>query len=268
MTETGATASSRMTITVDNVQLTVYVYDDRQVDDDPTLILIHGAGGNYLLWPPALRRLSGVRVVAPDLPGHGRSAGRGYDRVEPYARCIGGLADALGLERVVVVGHSMGGAISLEYAHQYSETVAGLGILACGDRLPIQAELVALLAIDCRTAMETITDASLARDINPRSRELYLERLLETDPEVMRRDFAASQRYDSQHYATTLDVPTVIVAGSRDRIASLSTCRALNDAMPDSELTILDGASHMFLWEYDGAVIQCLRTLLDRTRFD
>jgi pimeloyl-ACP methyl ester carboxylesterase len=54
----------------------------------PPVILIHGAGGNHLYWPPQLRRMPNERVFAVDLPGHGKSRGVGQHTIEDYAQNI------------------------------------------------------------------------------------------------------------------------------------------------------------------------------------
>jgi pimeloyl-ACP methyl ester carboxylesterase len=97
----------------------------------PPMVLLHGAGGDYLVWPPEIRRLPGIRVYALDLPGHGKSGGPGCQSVEDYARAVVGLMDAVGLWRAAFVGHSMGGAIALTLALDFPERTAGLGLVSC-----------------------------------------------------------------------------------------------------------------------------------------
>ncbi len=78
----------------------------------PALVLIHGAGGTHLHWPAELRMLDSTAVYALDLPAHGKSAPPGRTSIEEYADDIAAFVEALGLEHVVLVGHSMGGAIA------------------------------------------------------------------------------------------------------------------------------------------------------------
>src|SRR5512143_1017737 len=82
----------------------------------PPIILIHGAGGNHLYWPPELRRLPNERVIAVDLPGHGKSQGVGHHTIEGYADGILAFMKALKLASAVLVGHSMGGGVALQAA--------------------------------------------------------------------------------------------------------------------------------------------------------
>ena len=82
----------------------------------PTLVLIHDAGGDHLSWPAEMRRLPAYRVIALDLPGHGKTAGPGRQSVQDYARDVADFIDFIGLSRAVFVGHAMGGAIALTLA--------------------------------------------------------------------------------------------------------------------------------------------------------
>jgi len=74
----------------------------------PTLVLIHGAGGNHLFWPPEVRRLPDYRVITLDLPGHGKTEGPGCQSIQDYAHFVTKFLDALRLSRAVFVGHAMG----------------------------------------------------------------------------------------------------------------------------------------------------------------
>ena len=77
------------------------------------MVLIHGAGGDHLFWPPEMRRLPDYRVITLDLPGHGKTEGPGCQSIQDYARDVAEFMDVASLSRAVFVGHAMGGAIAL-----------------------------------------------------------------------------------------------------------------------------------------------------------
>src|SRR4030042_5961268 len=81
--------------------------------EKPPVVLIHGAGGTHLYWPAEIRRLPGYRGFAPDLPGHGKSGGQGFQQIEAYCSKLISFLDELEIHRLVMVGHSMGSAIAL-----------------------------------------------------------------------------------------------------------------------------------------------------------
>ena len=101
----------------------------------PDLILVHGAGGNHQHWGAAVRNLRSANVYALDLPGHGRSSGNGRTAIADYAAFVVGFMDALGLQKAVIAGHSMGGAIATTMALELPATCGWAG--AGGNWCPI-----------------------------------------------------------------------------------------------------------------------------------
>lgn len=101
-----------------------------QAGDGPPLLLIHGLGANRSDWDAHVPVLSRhFRVIAPDLPGYGDSDKpfRFYS-VPFFARLMWQLCDRLGLERLAIVGHSMGGATALQMALDAPQRVERLVI--------------------------------------------------------------------------------------------------------------------------------------------
>src|SRR5512143_624669 len=98
-----------------------------------TLVFIHGYGGRALQWVYQLRNFSNSnRVIAVDLRGHGRSDKpvNGY-RMEQFVADLEAALDALGVnEKVVLIGHSFGGAIAAEFAAAHPERVSHLVLIA------------------------------------------------------------------------------------------------------------------------------------------
>lgn len=101
----------------------------------PLVLLIHGVGSNGDCWQGVAGRLAqgGVRVVAIDLPGHGQSSkDRGDYSLGSMASVIRDLLDFLGDTEAIVVGHSLGGGIAMQFLYQYRQYVAGLVLVSGG----------------------------------------------------------------------------------------------------------------------------------------
>ena len=97
------------------------------------MLLIHGVTASHLSWPFVAERLDGVRVIAPDLRGRGRSNGLvGPAGLAAHARDLVAVLDALGVERAVVVGHSMGAFVALVLGDLYPERVSRLVLVDGG----------------------------------------------------------------------------------------------------------------------------------------
>jgi pimeloyl-ACP methyl ester carboxylesterase len=107
-----------------------YALHENRARGGVPLMLVHGAGENHLVWPAALRRMRDVPVYALDLSGHGKSSGSGRPSVAAYADFVAQLLDTLGVERAVIAGHSMGGAIAQQFGLAYPGKAAALILVA------------------------------------------------------------------------------------------------------------------------------------------
>ena len=119
-----------------------YAQKDDALSQKPPLIIIHGAGSNHLEWSAEIRRLPGVRVIAPDLPGHGRSPLPGRDSIIAYAESVRHLMDALNIPKAIIAGHSMGGAITQTMGVHMRQYVAGLILIGTGGRLKVNPKIL------------------------------------------------------------------------------------------------------------------------------
>ena len=258
-------ACPRRYVTVAGQCLRVFCHDGAaEADGTPALLLIHGAGGSYLHWPPHLRRLPGVDVVALDLPGHGDSEGPGRSSIAAYVDVVRETAEALGLGLPVVAGHSMGAAIALEYVRCYPESASGVGVLAGGVRLPVPADLIAELRADFARATERIVDGAYAGRTTPRLRETLLKRLRANKPETLIGDYLACEAFDAAPLAAQVKAPALIISGEQDQTVPLELGAALHRLLAHSELHVLEEAGHMVMLEQPERVKRLLADFVAR----
>ncbi|MDX5319540.1 MAG: alpha/beta hydrolase, partial [Bacteroidota bacterium] len=98
----------------------------------PPVILIHGVGSNHLYWPAEIRRLRDANVYAIDLPGHGKSAGTAKHFVSAYQTTLIDFIEQIEHNRAVLIGHSLGAAIALQFTLNNPQHVAGLVCISGG----------------------------------------------------------------------------------------------------------------------------------------
>lgn len=141
MDSTVSRARRTLEIPVDGGMLRVGVWDADRADA-PTALLVHGVTSSHLAWPFVAERLPGVRLLAPDLRGRGRSSGvRGPAGMAVHAADMAVVLDAFGVADALVVGHSMGAFVAVVLADLHPDRVAGLVLVDGGLPLDVPAGL-------------------------------------------------------------------------------------------------------------------------------
>jgi pimeloyl-ACP methyl ester carboxylesterase len=237
--------------------------------DDPerkTLILIHGAGGDHLSWPTQLRRLSGYRVFAPDLPGHGKSRGHGLQRIADYGEVILGWIQALQLPKVILGGHSMGGAIALWLAINHPDTLSGLVLISTGAVLPVNLSLIEELAtqVGFPTAIDKIMTWSFSSRIEPALAENVKKQMLKLRPSVLAGDFRACDLVDQIQDLGKVMVPTLVLVGDEDKMTPIRFSEQLKEGIDNVEMIVIKGSGHMLPLELPEETARNVRGFMDR----
>jgi pimeloyl-ACP methyl ester carboxylesterase len=137
-----------------------YVMEGPGVGDAPVLLLLHGLGCDHTTWRPVIRTLARrYTVIAPDLLGHGRSDKPRADySVGGYANAMRDLLTVLGVDKVTVVGHSLGGGVAMQFAYQFPERTERMVLVAPGGMGPeVTLALRAITLPGFHTAMGLTT---------------------------------------------------------------------------------------------------------------
>src|SRR4051812_47403821 len=110
----------------------------------PTIVLLHGAGFDHTAWALHSRWFAhhGYNVLAPDLPGHGRSSGAPLASIAEMADWTATLLDAAGVARAGLVGHSMGSLIALETAARHPDKVSALHLIGTAATMTVGPDLL------------------------------------------------------------------------------------------------------------------------------
>ena len=229
-------------------------------DEAPVpLVLLHAFPLHAGMWADQAEALgSDRRVIAPDLPGFGRSeAPESLFRytVGGYADLVAGLLDRLGLARVVLGGLSMGGYVTFAFLRHHAERVAGVVLAdtkaaadtdAAVERRTEQQDQVA--RIGTTALIETLLTGLLS-DQTFATRSVLVDRVrrLMDNPaagfigalEAMKR------RPDATAELPGISVPTLVVVGEADAATPPDVATAMHEAIPGSELAVLAGAAHL-----------------------
>lgn len=237
-------------------------YAQKTADNALAVVLIHGAAGTHLDWPPDIRRLASASVYAIDLPGHGRSPGPARSTVEQLAGVVSALIIKLDLDDVVLVGHSMGGAIALNIAQLGMETIRGLVLISSGARLRVKDELLDGIQTDFESTAETVTEWLWSEGAPDELQDLGKRTLLENKPEVVYADYLACNSFDIMGQLDQIEIPALVICGTTDRMTPVKYSRYLAKQMPAARLKIVEGAGHMVHLEQPEVVASYIKQFL------
>lgn len=226
-------------------------HDHHREPDKPTLLLIHGAAGSHLDWSIGLRKRNGV---VPDLPGHGKSSGSGYDSVAAYAADMIAFMDALKLDRAVIAGHSMGGAIAQTMALDYAERVRGLILIGTGAYLPVNPTI--LRVREAQAEVGTLLKKWFwAKETPENIRQRGYELFMQTPAEVTYGDYVACNTFDVRDRVGEIQAPTLVIGGAADKMTPPAYSEFLAANIPNATLVLIPDGSHMMAIEQPERVV-------------
>jgi pimeloyl-ACP methyl ester carboxylesterase len=233
------------------------------------IVLVHGLMSDSSTWNPAIGPLArhGLRVIAPDLIGHGGSDKPRVDySLEFFAASLSALLVDLDVPRATVAGHSLGGAIAMHFGHFYSGQLRRLVLVSSGG---LGREVHLILRAATVPGARYVVRGLLNERTAPVYRAPQLHRSLRLRPEAVvnlgrmgrallspegRSAFFVSARsvmhplgqrgsmLDMGYLAP--DLPTLIVWSEKDAVIPVSHAHAAHRRLPASTLTLLPGSSH------------------------
>jgi len=236
----------------------------------PVVLLIHGIGDSSDTWRPVLDDLARDHtVIAPDLLGHGRSEKPRADySVAAYANGMRDLLGVLEIDRVTVVGHSLGGGVAAQFAYQFPDRCERLVLVGSGGVGRTVSPLLRMATVPGAELMMPLFALAPVKMLSRMTAEVlrHFDTALGRDAEEVLAVFDALPDTSARRailrtlrsgvdwrgqVITMLDraylaegIPTLLIWGRRDAIIPLGHGRLAHAAMPGSRLEIFDEAGH------------------------
>jgi long-chain acyl-CoA synthetase len=219
------------------------------------LVFIHGFGGNALQWTYQLSWFSRTnRVIAPDLRGYGKSDKPGGDySMDQILADLEALLDALGVtEKIILVGHSFGGAIASEFAAAHPQRVARLVLIATAVEFRLNPFYRGLLKLPTTTL----------RLISP-----WTGKWLGSPPHILKSWYSDNlARWNGWSLFTSLSLPTLVIRGHQDRVFSKPLFEDVARAIPTADEVDVGASGHLVMLERREAVNRAIERFIDASQ--
>lgn len=211
----------------------------------PVLLFVHGAGACGKTWHFQTRFFKDS--IAADLPGHSDGTGKGT--IEEYVEEMKRFCDGEGLRNIVMVGHSMGGAIAQSFALEHPEYLKAIVLACTGARLRVIPEILEATKTDYARAVELIVELAFSSKSTGQMKMIVKEEMMKIRPEVTHGDFEACDRFDVTNRLRQIRLPTLVICGQDDQLTPVKYSEYLKDNIANSKLEIIADAGHMVMLE-------------------
>ena len=262
-------------------------------------VFIHGSALRTDLWHYQMGGLNGHRLVFYDMRGHGMSQPKGKSPygIKTLAEDLAKVIDSTGLEEVVLVGHSIGGMVGLELAHERPDlldsTIKGIVLVNTTNRPPMEtiAGAAAVTRVERMTrrpfdflgtqskridrlrAVVKPSDAvfwgvafaAFGPHASAAQIDFTYDMVAETPSDIVFDLFKCYREFDATSRLHEITVPALVIGGSHDRLTMAHASERMAEELPKTELKIFENTGHMSMLERHEEFNELLTRFLDDT---
>ena len=250
---------------VEGVRIAYWMNDDGRADGRHTLVFVHGSGCDHSLWNCQYGAFADeYTLIGIDLPGHGQSAGSGEQEVDRYAEWVIKLMAGLGVQSPVIIGHSLGAAISLTCAIKYGSMLSGIVPVGGGVTMPVNQMIFDGIRNDPAATLAMIAKLSVAKENRDTFVPSIVDDMMRVDPEVIIGDFLSCDRLDLTDDIRAITVPTLLICGNDDKMTPPPLSHDMKNAIAGAELAVIENAGHFVMKENVDSFNGALKAFVDR----
>lgn len=225
---------------------------------DP-IICLHGVTDSWRSFEPVFATLSPeIEAYAVSQRGHGDSErpDAGYE-LENLARDVAGFMRSLGIERAVIVGHSMGSIVAQRFAIDFPDMVSAVILMGPISNLAGNSDVQAFYEEAVRPLQDQVDpelarafqESTLAQPIDPALLDLFIAESLKVPARVWKAAFEGFKDVNLIPELQSVEAPALILWGDQDSFGRRQEQDAIAAALPNSRLVIFGNQGHAFHWE-------------------
>ena len=220
----------------------------------PTIVLMHGSGLTHIVWSlhEQFYLSQGFNVLSVDLPGHGNSEGPSLKSIEEISNWIKSLMLKADISKVIIIGHSQGCLVGIDFASRYPELIEKLVLVAGSYRMPVNQDLIDLAEAGDEKAVllmmkwgyegsKAFIGGNPVKKIINSAREIR---------EVLAVDLKACNNYkNGEESLKKIDCPTLCIFGDLDKMVPVKIGLKMSEQIKNSETKIISDCGHMIIFE-------------------
>jgi pimeloyl-ACP methyl ester carboxylesterase len=236
----------------------------------PFLVFIHGAGGDKSQWEFQRDFFTNKKfgIITISLPGHGDSSPSKEVSIRSYATNLKEFLSKNGIKKFILVGHSMGGAITLQFSVDFPDFQPMMVVLVgTGAKLNVAPVFFDLIQSDFNKAIKMMTDFSYSDKAELAIKEKNAKIITDNGSRVLLGDLEACRQFDIREDLTKIEVPALIICGEEDQMTPLKYSQYLRDNIEDSQLFIFPDVGHFPFLEIPNQVNDIIfQTIISRMK--
>jgi len=222
--------------------------------EKPSILLMHGSGLTHIVWSlhEQFYASQGFNVLSVDLPGHGNSEGPSLESIEQISNWVKSLMNVLGIKRIIIIGHSQGSLIGIDFASRYPDLISSLVLVAGTYKMPVNQDLIDYAEAGDEKAVllmmkwgyegsKAFIGGNPVKKIINSSRDIR---------EILAVDLNACNNYkDGKESLKKINCPTFCIFGDLDKMVPLEVGNKMASMIKNSEKKIINNCGHIIIFE-------------------
>ncbi len=222
--------------------------------EKPSILLMHGSGLTHIVWSlhEQFYASQGYNILSADLPGHGNSEGPSLKSIEEISDWIKSLMNVLDITKIIIIGHSQGCLVGIDFAARYENLLSSLVLVAGSYKMPVNKDLIDLAEAGDEKAVllmmkwgyegsKAFIGGNPVKKIINSSREIR---------EVLAVDLNACNNYKGgKESLEKINCPTLCIFGDLDKMVTLEVGNKMALMIKNSEKKVINNCGHMIIFE-------------------
>ena len=223
-------------------------------EEKSSILLMHGSGLTHIVWSlhEQFYASQGFNILSVDLPGHGNSEGPSLKSIEEISDWVKSLMNVLDIKKIIIIGHSQGCLVGIDFASRYSNLINDLVLVAGSYKMPVNQDLIdyaeagdekvilLMMKWGYEGSKAFIGGNPIKKIINS-SREIR---------EVLAVDLNACNNYKSgKESLEKINCPTLCIFGDLDKMVPLEVGNKMASMIKNSEKKVINNCGHMIIFE-------------------